>query len=386
MDALDRALALGRAPGLTAAGLRTAVRLLHSQRPAAAADGDTALAALIGLPPRRLLSLQLPEATAAALALPATAQLAADRAWAMRENITPLHALDARYPALLGEIDDAPALLYVRGDPQALGAPQLAMVGSRRPTPGGARTARQFAAYLAQAGLLITSGLALGIDAASHEGALDAGGRSIAVLGSGLDEIYPPEHAQLAARIAAQGALVSEFPPRTPPRRGNFPRRNRLISALSLGTLVVEAARHSGSLITARLAAEQGREVFAVPGSIHNPLVRGCHALIRSGAKLVEGAEDVLQELQIPTPKQQLSEYAAPPGEAAGAAAPLDNDYKILLDALGHEPAGVDLLVERSGLPSPSVASMLLILELEGRVELQADGRYMRLGEPRTGV
>jgi len=384
MDALDCALALGRAPGLTAAHLRTALQLLRSQRPAPTADA--ALGALIGLPPRRLLALQLPEAAAAALALPATEQLAADRAWALRENITPLHALDARYPALLGQIADAPALLYVRGDPQALTAPQLAMVGSRRPTAGAARTARQFAAYLAQAGLVITSGLAVGIDAASHAGALDAGGRSIAVLGSGLDAIYPPEHAGLAARIAAHGALVSEFPPGTPPRRGNFPRRNRLISALSLGTLVVEAARHSGSLITARLAAEQGREVFAVPGSIHNPLVRGCHALIRGGATLVEGAEDVLQELQIPLPKQQLTESPEAPREASGAGALLDNDYKILLDALGHEPAGVDLLVERSGLPSPSVASMLLILELEGHVELQADGRYMRLGEPRTGV
>src|SRR6185437_9536853 len=187
-----------------------------------------------------------------------------------------------------------------------------------------------------------------------------------------------PEHADLAARIAAQGALVSEFPPGTPPRRGNFPRRNRLISALSLGVLVVEAARHSGSLITARLAAEQGREVFAVPGSIHNPMVRGCHALIRSGARLVESAAEVLQELHVPQeitlPEQPLTNSAPDAGRTAVGTPPLDNDYKILLDALGHEPAGVDLLVARSGLPSPSVASMLLILELEGHVELQADG------------
>lgn len=386
MDALDSALALGRAPGLTAAQLRSALQQLHSQRPGAAAAPPEPLSGLIGLPPRRLLALGLPEAAAAALGLPHPAQRASDRAWALAAGVTPLHALDARYPPLLAQIPDAPALLYVRGDPQTLSAPQLAMVGTRRPTAAGLHTARALAGYLAQAGLVITSGLALGIDAASHEGALAPGGRSIAVLGCGLDVIYPPEHTGLAERIAERGALVSEYPPGTPPRRGNFPRRNRLISALSLGTLVVEAARHSGSLITARLAAEQGREVFAVPGSIHNPMARGCHALIRNGATLVEGAEDILQELRISLPKQQLTGPPVAPGSTRPDAPPLDNDYKILLDALGHEPAGVDLLVERSGLPSPSVASMLLILELEGRVELQPDGRYMRLYESRSGV
>jgi DNA processing protein len=319
----------------------------------------------------------------AALALPNAGLLASDRAWALSAGITLLHALDARYPPQLAEISDAPALLYVRGDARALGATQLAMVGTRRPTTAGTRTAHTFAGYLAQSGLVITSGLALGIDAASHAGALEAGGLSIAVLGCGLDTIYPPEHADLAACIVAQGALVSEFPPGTPPRRGNFPRRNRLISALSRGVLVVEAARHSGSLITARLAAEQGREVFAVPGSIHNLMARGCHALIRSGARLVESAEEIVQELHLPlrisTPEQQVTTPTSGAARSVVDASALDNDYKILLDALGHEPAGVDLLVERSGLPSPSVASMLLILELEGRVELQADGRYMRL-------
>ncbi|HEX4052420.1 MAG TPA: DNA-processing protein DprA [Steroidobacteraceae bacterium] len=383
MDALDCALALGRTPGLTAARLRGALQYLSSQQPARTATPAEGLTQLIGLPPRRLRSLQLSEAAVGALALPDAGQLARDRAWALSEGITLLHALDARYPPQLLEIPDAPALLYVQGDAHSLGAAQLAMVGTRRPTSIGARTARCFAAYLAQSGLIITSGLALGIDAASHEGALAAGGRSIAVLGRGLDAIYPPEHATLAARIVAQGALVSEFPPGTPPRRGNFPRRNRLISALSRGVLVVEAARRSGSLITARLAAEQGREVFAVPGSIHNPMVRGCHALIRSGARLVESAAEILQELRLPQQisllKQEVIETSPDPSYGAISAAPLDNDYKILLDALGHEPAGVDLLVERSGLTSPSVASMLLILELEGHVELQADGRYMRV-------
>jgi DNA processing protein len=383
MDALDCALALGRAPGLTAAQLSGALQCLTSQQPTAASTPAEGLAMLIGLPPRRLRALQLPEAAVRALALPDARQLASDRAWALSEGITLLHALDARYPPQLAAINDAPALLYVRGDADSLGAAQLAMVGTRRPTSSGARTARSFAAYLAQTGLIITSGLALGIDAASHEGALGAGGRSIAVLGCGLDAIYPAEHATLAAGIAAQGALLSEFPPGTPPRRGNFPRRNRLISALSRGVLVVEAARRSGSLITARLAAEQGREVFAVPGSIHNLMARGCHALIKSGARLVESAEEIVQELRLPLrislSQQQVTAATTYPSPSASGAPALDNDYKILLDAIGHEPAGVDLLVERSGLPSPSVASMLLILELEGHVELQADGRYMRL-------
>jgi DNA processing protein len=201
----------------------------------------------------------------------------------------------------------------------------------------------------------------------------------VAVLGCGLDQIYPREHAGLAARISACGAVVSEFPPGTPPLRPNFPRRNRLISGLSLGTLVVEATRRSGSLITARLAAEQGREVFAIPGSIHNPLATGCHALIRNGAKLVERGQDVLDEIGIHRPQQTLTA----PREAAAPTAMdrrlLDKEYKILLDALGFEPSSIDSLVERSGLPSQAIASMLLILELEGAVGLQPDGRYVRL-------
>jgi DNA processing protein len=380
MDALDCALALGRAPRLTAQQLRDAVQRLQEQlRDRVAATPHELLATLIGLPPRRLATLQLPEAAAAALAKPDGARLAADRAWVQAEGIELVHALDARYPPLLAQTPDAPALLYVRGNPQSLIAPQLAMVGTRNPTAPGVRTAREFAAYLARAGLVITSGLALGIDAASHEGALAGGGRTIAVLGSGLDVIYPAEHAELAARIAAHGAVVSEFAPGTPPRRAHFPQRNRIISGLTLGTLVVEAARRSGSLLTARLAAEQGREVFAIPGSIHNPLAHGCHALIKSGAKLVESAPDILQELRINEYNQSVTLQFATPAPGGDTGDGLDNDYKILLDAFGHEPASVDQLVERSGLPSPSVASMLLILELEGRVELQGDGHYMRL-------
>jgi DNA processing protein len=201
----------------------------------------------------------------------------------------------------------------------------------------------------------------------------------VAVLGCGLDVPYPEENSALAARIIDQGALVSEFPPGSPPLREHFPRRNRLISGLSLGVLVVEAARRSGSLITARLATGQGREVFAIPGSIHNPMTRGCHALIRQGAKLVETAADVLEELKIPFTKQDVVDSTGPAPGTVATGRPLDKDYEILLDALGFEPASIDALVERTGLPSPSVASMLLILELEGRVGTQPGGRYVRL-------
>ncbi|MHB8622478.1 MAG: DNA-processing protein DprA [Sulfuricaulis sp.] len=204
---------------------------------------------------------------------------------------------DPDYPPLLREIPDPPAMLYVLGDRRLLARPQLAIVGSRNPTPIGRDNARAFATSLAGAGLVITSGLALGVDGAAHRGALEAGGKTIALAGTGLDRVYPPPHRDLAHDISRHGALVSEFPLATPPRPENFPRRNRLISGLSLGTLVVEAALQGGSLITARLASEQGREVFAIPGSIHSPQSRGCHALIRQGAKLVETAQDILEEL-----------------------------------------------------------------------------------------
>ncbi|MGC1729279.1 MAG: DNA-processing protein DprA, partial [Steroidobacteraceae bacterium] len=219
------------------------------------------------------------------------------------------------------------------------------------------------------------SGLALGIDAASHEGALRGGGATIAVCATGLDRVYPADHAQLAARIRAGGALVSEFPPGTAPLRGNFPLRNRIISGLSLGTLVVEAGRQSGALITARLALEAGRDVFAIPGSIHSPQSHGCHQLIRDGARLVEAAGDVWTELNIPVRKEPLTSAAAP----ADSAPELDKEYEMLLDALGFEPATIDALVARTDLPTESIASMLLILELEGRIQALPGGRYGRV-------
>lgn len=367
-------LALGRAPGLTAQQLRAALAALPGAPP-----GASGLQPLFGQCRSSLEALGLAAASSAALLAPDAARIAADRRWVESEGISLIDAADARYPSLLAQAPAAPALLYVKGDGDCLRTPQLAMVGSRNPTQPGQRTARAFAACLSAAGLTITSGLALGIDAASHEGALAANGLTIAVLGTGIDSIYPRQHGALAARIAARGALVSEYPPGSVPLKANFPRRNRIISALCLGTLVVEAARHSGSLITARLAAEQGREVFAIPGSIHNPLARGCHALIRTGAKLVESADDILGELKFNAGKQYLiggTSGRATPGNAAPW---LDKEHKILLDALGFEPASLNTLVERTGLPSQSVASMLLFLELEDVVGLHSGGRYLRL-------
>ncbi len=283
------------------------------------------------------------------------------------------------YPRLLAEIPDAPVGLFVRGDPHALSMPQLAIVGSRNPTPTGRENAHEFAAYLARCGLTITSGFALGIDGASHEGALAGGGKTIAVCGTGLDIDYPKQHRPLAAAIAASGALVSEFPIGTPPLKNHFPRRNRIISGLAIGTLVVEAALQSGSLITARLAGEQGREVFAIPGSIHNPMARGCHQLIRQGAKLVETGADIFAELRgivgALAPISRDSDAGNSSGDPRGE---LDKDYEILLDALGFEPAGVDSLVARTGFKADEVASMLLILELENRIESYPGGLYVR--------
>jgi DNA processing protein len=364
MSTHDPWLALARAPGLHADHLRQCMAQ------------ELAPAKLVGMAFVRLYEqFGLPEAAARWLTKPDAAVLAADARWLAASDAQLVTWGSERYPPLLDEVGGAPPVLWVRGNPERLLGVQLAIVGSRSPTSGGLRTAREFAHYLAGAGLTITSGLALGIDAAAHEGALMQPGGTIAVLGCGLDVPYPPDNQPLAARIvAAGGALVTEFPPGTAPRKAHFPQRNRLISGLSLGTLVVEAARQSGSLITARMAGSQGREVFAIPGSIHNPLARGCHALIRQGAKLVEEAGDILSELKIPYSEQLLEEPKASP-----AAAPrLDNDYEILLDALGFEPMSIDALVDETGLPSPSVASMLLILELEGRVVAQPGGRYVR--------
>jgi len=285
---------------------------------------------------------------------------------------------DPAYPPLLREIPDPPLVLYVRGDPGALSAPQLAVVGSRNPTEGGRRTARAFAAELAAAGLAVTSGLATGIDGAAHEGALAGGGRTVAVAGTGLDRVYPARHRELAERIAAAGALVSELPTGVPPLPAHFPRRNRIVSGLCVGTLVVEASLRSGSLITARLAAEQGREVYAIPGSIHSPLARGCHRLIRQGATLVESAGDVLVEL---APLLGLATAAAPRNPTPPGTRPEPSQQR-LLELMGFDPVSPDELVERSGLPAGEVTAGLLLLELGGWVSCAAGGRYCRLSGP----
>jgi DNA processing protein len=380
MDAVSLQLVLGRAPGLRYAQLHCALDKI-SRRPA----DIFAVDALIGQRSQTLQSLGLGLAASAWLHAPDTAALAADRRWIMRDQIELLDAFDPRYPPLLRQLSDAPALLYVHGDIDTLSLPQLAIVGSRSPTMPARELAMQFAAELSRLGLAITSGLALGIDAAGHEGALRAGGRTVAVLGSGLDRIYPAQHRLLAARIATRGALISEFPRGTAPHRTHFPQRNRLMSGLSLGTLVVEAARKSGSLITAQFALEQGREVFAIPGSIHNPLTRGCHALIRSGAKLVECTGDILEEIGISLSKQDDMSCNSSPDRVTRRRATLDKGQKILLDALGFDPASIDTLAERTGFPSQSVASMLLTLELDGAVGSQAGGRYVRLPDECPG-
>lgn len=284
---------------------------------------------------------------------------------------------DAAYPRLLLEIADPPAVLYCRGRTELLNRPALALVGSRNATAQGNSNAEQFARGFSTAGLTIVSGLAQGIDAAAHRGGLAGEGSTIAVLGTGADITYPPGNAALAAEIATRGLLLSEFALGTKALAHNFPRRNRLISGLAQGCLVVEAALASGSLITARAAAEQGREVFAVPGSIHSPLSKGCHALIKSGAKLVESAEDVLAELSAFRRTGLASIRAA--ANVAVAAGPAGGGDEPLLVCMGFDPVDVDSLCARAGMPAERVSAELLRLELAGRIAVLPGGLYQRL-------
>ena len=285
---------------------------------------------------------------------------------------------DAGYPAALLDIEDPPLMLYMLGtlaNHTELAiktiANSLAIVGSRNPTPQGESNARQFAKAFGGAGICVVSGMALGIDGAAHDGAMLGGGATIAVVGTGLDRVYPKKHLALAHRIAGCGMMVSEFPLGTPPLTGNFPRRNRIISGLSRATLVVEAALQSGSLITARLAAEQGKDVFAIPGSIHSPQSRGCHALIKQGAKLVEVAQDVLEELQLPA-----TGGAGSRAEDAGATPDADDS---LLTALGFDAVSLDALQARTGLDTARLQAYLLELELSGHVARLPGGLFQRL-------
>ncbi|MDH5631378.1 MAG: DNA-processing protein DprA [Gammaproteobacteria bacterium] len=289
------------------------------------------------------------------------------------------HFIDWRhplYPPLLREISDPPIGLYVSGDPVCLSSPGLGVVGSRNPSAAGAEHAHRFGRALVDSGLLVTSGMALGVDTAAHQGALSTAGDrvTLAVMGTGLDQVYPAKNRKLAQQLVERGAMISEFPLGSPPLADHFPRRNRIISGLSLGVLVVEAAPRSGSLITARLAAEQGREVFAIPGSIDAPQSRGCHALIRSGAKLVETIWDIAEELG--SLVELSAQISLPPATKYDDG--ISPESGSLLIALGYEPVSVDALVERTGLTSDVISSMLLQLELQQLVSQTSGGRYMR--------
>jgi len=366
MDDLIPWLRLSRMPGAT---IQTIGSLLDSLDSVAdiftATRGDLAQA----------LSEHHPLLKALA-AGPGSAMLESDLEWLADplNHLVPFTSPD--YPPLLLEMPGAPTSLFVRGDVDCLSMPQLALVGSRNPSAGGVDNALAFAESLARSGLCITSGLAQGIDSAAHRGAIAGGSKTIAVMGTGLTRVYPAVNRQLAHAIVEHGALVSEFPLDAPPRREHFPQRNRIIAGLSLGTLVIEAAVQSGSLITARLAAEGGREVFALPGSIHSPLAKGCHRLIKQGAKLVETAADIVEELgpMVGVLHQLL------PSSSAGQPATVDREFQPLLQAMGFDPVDIDLLVERSGLTPEVISSMLLRMELDGIVESAPGGTYQRIG------
>ena len=309
------------------------------------------------------------------------APLAAERSKATRAWLeTAGHELiawdDADYPRALLDVGDAPPVLFHIGRRDLLNRTSIAIVGSRNATPQGIENARAFAAALADAGVTIVSGLALGVDAAAHEGALHHAGSTIAVVGTGPDRVYPARNRALARAIADRGTLISEYPPGTPARKENFPRRNRLLSGLARGVLVVEATPSSGSLITARLAGEQGRDVFAIPGSIHSPFSKGPHKLIREGAKLVETAEDVLAEIGLSGPARAASSDVSADG------APREPRLAALLEAIAHDPVDLDRLIERTHMRADELQAALTTLELDGRIAALPGGRWQRLDAP----
>jgi len=328
----------------------------------------------------------LAEETVAAIVNPDQAKIESDLQWFGQPDRHLLCWDDDAYPVLLRRIPGPPAALYIDGDPGCLWQPQIAVIGSRNPTAGGLDHARDFAGTLARQGMTITSGLASGIDTAAHQAALDAGALTIAVNGTGLDLVYPRSSARVADRIRCQGAMVSELPLGAPPKREHFPSRNRIISGLSLAVLVVEAGLNSGTLITARKAAEQGREVFALPGSLNNPMAKGCHRLIREGARLVETTADIMQELGPIAAELQMeirdrlgTAEDTPVKPAAAAESLLDDpDYQMVWEVLGFDPKPVDLIIGQTGLSAREVSSMLLMMELKGMVRNQGNGRYAR--------
>jgi DNA processing protein len=352
-------LAIVRTPGI---GSQTLARLLTQLDIEQVFSASRATLSALGLSDKIIQALQVPN----------WALIETDLDWLNQTQNYAITLEDVNYPPQLKEISSPPPVLFVKGQIEILGQAQIAMVGSRNPSTQGAKIATEFAQALAQAGFVITSGMALGIDAASHQGALNVNRPTIAVAGTGLDRVYPACHKQLATQIVEVGALVSEFPPGTSAKASHFPRRNRIISGLCQGLLVVEAAQQSGSLITARLALEENREVFAIPGSIHNPLARGCNALIRQGAKLVETVEDIFEE---------LGQYNHIPMEnvARGQQTMLDLEQQNLLKLLDYNPTTIDTLVQESGWSVETISSMLLVLELQGYIAEAAGGSYFRI-------
>lgn len=300
--------------------------------------------------------------------------------WLKKDHAHLVTLADETYPKQLLEINSPPAILYGLGNIRLLNQPCIAVVGSRNPTPQGEKNAEDFAENLCQHGLCVVSGMALGIDGAAHRGALKANGTTIAVIGTGLDIVYPSRHRNLAHQIAQRGLILSEFPLGTPSKAQNFPRRNRIISGLSLGCLVVEANIDSGSLITAKLAAEQGREVFAIPGSIHSPVAKGCHQLIKQGAKLVESAQDILDEL--PTAilaNTTLSSSPLGSDPVESITSHNDSETARIMQSMGYDAVSFEILLTKTGLTSQALSSMLMLLELEGKVAALAGGQYQRL-------
>ncbi|QNN48021.1 DNA-protecting protein DprA [Thermomonas brevis] len=372
-----------------AADHESLLRLLHGGAPASALrrllDTHGGAAAAVAAGPRDWASHGLGAGACNAIRHPDAATLGRSLHWLEDDGHHLLGWGDDGYPPLLRRIASPPAILFVAGDPGLLWRPAVAVVGSRAATAGGRANGAQFATALARAGLCVASGLAAGIDAAAHAATLEAGGATVAVLGTGPDVAYPVRNRPLMARIEAEGALVSEHPPGTGPLRAHFPSRNRILAGLALGTLVIEAALQSGALITARLAAEAGREVFVLPGSIHNPMARGCHRLLRDGAALVETPDEVVEALApvalelARALRGVLETSAAVPSPIGTPPLVEDSDTHRLWQALGHDPTTMDELVERSGLTAAAVSSMLLALELEGRIAAE-HGRYSRIG------
>jgi DNA processing protein len=378
MNNLPYWLAINRIPGVGSSTINKALACVPD------------LAFLFNEPSSVLLDAGIPPRLIERLNNPDWAAVDKELKW-LESNSTHhiMNLVEAAYPPLLKQIASAPPVLFIRGDPNILSQTQLAIVGTRTPSQKGKEIAFEFAAQLAKTEWIVTSGLALGIDAACHQGALAAQGKTIAVLGTGVDQIYPKQHATLADQILNEGgALVSEFSMGTQPKPEHFPRRNRLISGLSLGTLVIEAALRSGSLITAKYALEQNREVFAIPGSIHNPLSRGCHHLIRQGAKLVETVEDILEELRMlgtrsvmPAPKAAPNKTAKKQNtQATPVVQPinLDTAHQNLLGHIDYDATPIDVLVKRTGLTIPVLSNQLLFLEMERVIESTATGYYRR--------